>query len=103
MQDKVTEIYPELKSIVLHCIIHQEMLCKSVLKNSHVVDAATKIITFIRASTLNQSQFVSLLEEHKSEQSDIGYQTNVNWQGVKRVCHPRALSYTLDGRSGLLC
>ncbi|GCC37974.1 hypothetical protein chiPu_0016485 [Chiloscyllium punctatum] len=33
MQDKVTEIDPEQKLVFLHCIIHQEVLCKSVLKN----------------------------------------------------------------------
>ncbi|GCC25428.1 hypothetical protein chiPu_0003838 [Chiloscyllium punctatum] len=32
MQDKVTEIDPEQKLVFLHCIIHQEVLCKSVLK-----------------------------------------------------------------------
>jgi len=29
MQDKVTEINPQQKLVFLHCIIHQEVLCKS--------------------------------------------------------------------------
>lgn len=41
MQDKVTEIKPEQKLTFLHCIIHQEVLCKSVLKMNHVVDVVT--------------------------------------------------------------
>ena len=45
MQDKVTEMNPEQKLIFLHCIIHQEVLCKSVLKISHVVDVVTKLIS----------------------------------------------------------
>lgn len=45
MQDTVTEINPEQKLIFLHCIIHQEVLCKSVLKISHVVDVVTKLIS----------------------------------------------------------
>ena len=32
MQDKVTEINPDEKLVFLHCIIHQHVLCKSVLK-----------------------------------------------------------------------
>lgn len=49
MQDKVTEMDPEQKLVFLHCIIHQEVLCKSVLKVNHVVDVAAKIVNFIRA------------------------------------------------------
>ncbi|XP_039623539.1 general transcription factor II-I repeat domain-containing protein 2A-like [Polypterus senegalus] len=85
MQDKVTEINPEQKLIFLHFIIHQEMLCKSVLKISHVVDVVTKIVNFIRARALNHRQFVSLLEEPESEHSDIGYQTAVRWLSLGKV------------------
>lgn len=38
IQDKVTEVNSELKLEFLHCIIHQHVLCKSVLKLSHVID-----------------------------------------------------------------
>ncbi|KAG2458422.1 GTD2A protein, partial [Polypterus senegalus] len=85
MQYKVTEINPEQKLIFLHCVIHQEMLCKSVLKISHVIDVVTKIINFIRAGALNNRQFVSLLEEHESEHSDIDYQTAVRWLSLGKV------------------
>ncbi|XP_069615958.1 general transcription factor II-I repeat domain-containing protein 2B-like [Ranitomeya imitator] len=85
MQDKVNEINPEQKLIFLHCIIHQEVLCKSVLKISHVVDVVTKIVNFIRARALNHRQFVSLLEEQESEHSDIGYHTAVRWLSLGKV------------------
>lgn len=42
MQDKVTETDPEQKFVFLDCMIHQEALCKSVLKMNHVVDVVTK-------------------------------------------------------------
>ncbi|KAM4043630.1 general transcription factor II-I repeat domain-containing protein 2B-like [Anomaloglossus baeobatrachus] len=85
MQDKVNEINPEQKLIFLHCIIHQEALCKSVLKISHVVDVVTKTVNFIRARALNHRQFVALLEEHESEHSDIGYHTAVRWLSLGKV------------------
>jgi hypothetical protein len=63
IHDQVAELNPDQKMIFLHCIIHQEMLCKCVLKISHVVDTVTKVVNFIRAKYLNHRQFVSLLEE----------------------------------------
>lgn len=44
MQDKVTEINPVQKWTFLHCIIHQEVLCKIVLKMDHVVDVVIKTV-----------------------------------------------------------
>lgn len=55
MQDKVTEINPEQKLIFLHCIIHQEVLCKSVLKINPVIDNVTKVVNSIGAKALNHS------------------------------------------------
>lgn len=69
MQDKVTEINPVQKVEFLHCILHQHVLCKSVLK----IDVVTKIVNFIRARALNHRQFVALLEEHETEHSNISY------------------------------
>ncbi|XP_069003320.1 general transcription factor II-I repeat domain-containing protein 2B-like [Embiotoca jacksoni] len=90
-QDKVTEIDPDQKLVFLHCIIHQHVLCKSVLKMNHVIDVVTKIVNFIRAP-LNHRQFVSLLEEHETEHSDIGYHTAVRWLGkmLKRLWELKA-------------
>ncbi|XP_077091357.1 general transcription factor II-I repeat domain-containing protein 2B-like [Siphateles boraxobius] len=86
MQDKVTEINPEQKLKFLHCIIHQEVLCKSVVKINHVIDVDTKIVIFIRARALNHRQFVALLEECESEHmADIGYHTTVRWLSLGKV------------------
>ena len=72
MQDKVTEVTSELKMVFLHCIMHQNVLCKSVLKLKHVIDAITKTVNFTRARALNHRQFVSHLEENENEHGDIG-------------------------------
>ncbi|GCC42994.1 hypothetical protein chiPu_0027270, partial [Chiloscyllium punctatum] len=85
MQDKVTEIDPEQKLVFLHCIIHQEALCKSVLKIDQVVDVGTKIVNFIRARALNHRQFVALLEENATEHRDIGYHTAVRWLSLGKM------------------
>lgn len=85
MQDKVSEIDADQKLVFLHCIIHQHVLCKSVLKINHVIDVVTKIVNFIRARALNHRQFVALLEEHESEHSDISYQTAVRWLSLGKV------------------
>ncbi|XP_078139742.1 general transcription factor II-I repeat domain-containing protein 2B-like [Centroberyx gerrardi] len=85
MQDKVTEIDADQKLVFLHCIIHQHVLCKSVLKINHVIDVVTKIVNFIRSRALNHRQFVALLEEHETEHSDIGYHTAVRWLSLGKV------------------
>lgn len=46
IQDKVKEENPELDIIFLHCIIHQEVLCKSVLQLDHVVKVVVKLASF---------------------------------------------------------
>ncbi|KAK7886618.1 hypothetical protein WMY93_026239 [Mugilogobius chulae] len=85
MQDKVTEMNPEQKLTFLHCIIHQEVLCKSVLKMSHVVDVVTKTVNFIRARSLNHRQFVALLEENDTGHCDISYHSTVRWLSLGKV------------------
>lgn len=85
MQDKVTEIDPDQKLVFLHCILHQHVLCTSVLKINHVIDVVTIIVNFIRARALNHRQFITLLEEHESEHSDIGYHTSVRWLSLGKV------------------
>ena len=85
MQDKVTEINADQKVVFLHCILHQHVLCKSVLKIDDVIDVVTKIVNFIRARALNHRQFVALLEEHETEHSDISYHTAVRWLSLGKV------------------
>ncbi|XP_036066918.1 general transcription factor II-I repeat domain-containing protein 2B-like [Oryzias melastigma] len=85
MQDKVTEIDADQKLVFLHCIVHQHVLCKSVLKINHVVDVVSKIVNFMWSRALNHRQFVALLEEHESEYRDIGYHTAVRWLSLGKV------------------
>ncbi|XP_035985865.1 general transcription factor II-I repeat domain-containing protein 2-like [Fundulus heteroclitus] len=85
IQDKVGEINPEQKLTFLHCIIHQEVLCKSVLNVNHVVEVVTKTVNFIRARALNHRQFLSLLEECETEHRDISYHTAVRWLSLGKV------------------
>ena len=85
MQDKVSELNAEQKLVFIHCIIHQQALCKSVLKLSHVVDVVTTTVNFIRARALNHRQFVSLLEEQESEHGDVRYHTAVRWLSLGKV------------------
>jgi len=52
MQDRVKDYNPEQEIIFLHCIIHQEALCKSILHLDHVVKPVVKVVNYIRARGL---------------------------------------------------
>ncbi|GAA6218713.1 toll-like receptor 7 [Lates japonicus] len=47
IQEGVKEDKPEQEVIFLHCIIHQEALCKSVLQLDHIVKPVVKLVNFI--------------------------------------------------------
>ena len=49
LSDRVAEVDCTRELIFLHCIIHQEVLCKKVLDMKHVVDPVVKVVNFIRA------------------------------------------------------
>ena len=85
IQDQVAELNPDQKIIFPHCITHQKVLCKCVLKMSQVVDTVTKVVNFLRAKSLNHNQFVSLLEETESGHADLPYHTNVRWLSLGKV------------------
>lgn len=86
IQDKVKEENPEQDIIFLHCIIHQEALCKSVLQLDHVVKQVTQIVNFIRARGLNHRQFMKFLEECDAEHQDLIYHSSVRWLSLGKVC-----------------
>ena len=71
--------------IFLHCIIHQDVLCKKVLDMKHVVDPVVKIVNFIRARGLNHRQFITLLEDCDSDHSGVPYHTAVRWLSMGKV------------------
>ncbi|XP_066569411.1 general transcription factor II-I repeat domain-containing protein 2A-like [Amia ocellicauda] len=85
MKDQVKAANPEQEFFFLHCIIHQEVLSKTVLKLTHVVDTVTKVVNFIRGKALNHRQFVTLLEESESEYTDLPYHSNVRWISLGKV------------------
>ncbi|KAK7134480.1 hypothetical protein R3I93_017791 [Phoxinus phoxinus] len=86
IQDKVKEENPELDIIFLHCIIHQEVLCKSVLQLDHVVKVVVKLINFIRARGLNHRQFIQFLSETDADHQDLLYHSNVRWLSLGKAC-----------------
>lgn len=59
--------------IFLHCIIHQEALCKSLLQLDHVVKPVVKLVNFIRARGLQHRQFITFLEETDADHQDLLY------------------------------
>ena len=61
--DRVAEVECTRELILLHCIIHQEVLCKRVLNMKHDLDQVVKNVKFIRAKGLNHRQFIKLLED----------------------------------------
>ncbi|XP_077585569.1 general transcription factor II-I repeat domain-containing protein 2A-like [Stigmatopora nigra] len=85
IQDKVKEQNPGQDLIFLHCIIHQESLCKSVLQLNHVVDPVVKLVNFIRARGLNHRQFITFLEETDADRQDLLYHSRVRWLSLGKV------------------
>ena len=86
IQDKVKEENPDQDIIFLHCIIHQQSLCKSVLQLNHVVDPVVKLVNFIRARGLNHRQFITFLEETDADHQDLLYHSRVRWLSLGKVC-----------------
>ncbi|XP_042242397.1 general transcription factor II-I repeat domain-containing protein 2B-like [Homarus americanus] len=85
IQDQVRETNAEQNIVFSHCIIHQEVLCKSVLNLSHVVDTVVKVVNYIRARGLNHRQFITLLEDLESDHTDVLYHTNVRWLSLGKI------------------
>ena len=54
------------------------------MKINHVVDTVTKVVNFIRATSLNHRQFVSLLEETVGSCRST-HHTNVRWLSLGKV------------------
>ncbi|XP_051501690.1 general transcription factor II-I repeat domain-containing protein 2-like [Myxocyprinus asiaticus] len=79
IQDRVREDDPNTDLIFLHCIFHQESLCKTVLKLDHVAEPVVKLVNFIWAHGFNHRQFVQLLDDTDAEYTDFLYHSNVRW------------------------
>lgn len=87
IQDRVKDDSPNSDLIFLHCIIHQESLCKSVLQLDHVTKTMVKLVNLIQARGLNHRQFIQLLEESGAEHTDVLYHYNVRWLSLGKVLH----------------
>lgn len=85
IQNKVKDENPDQDVIFLHCIIHQESLCKSVLQLNHVVNPVVKLVNFIRARGLQHRQFIALLEETDADHQDLLYHSRVRWLSLGKV------------------
>lgn len=77
---------PELEIIFLHCSIHQESFCKSVLHFNHVVKVVIKCMNFIQARGLTQRQFVKFTEETDTDHQDLCYHSSVRWLSLRKAC-----------------
>ncbi|XP_077968860.1 general transcription factor II-I repeat domain-containing protein 2A-like [Styela clava] len=82
--EEIAAIRP-MKGTTTGADIFSEVLCKSVLKISHVTDVVTKLVNFVRSRALNHRQFISLLEEQENEHTDIGYHTTVRWLSLGKI------------------
>lgn len=85
IQDKVKEENPNQDVIFLHCIIHQESLCKSILQLNHVVNPVIKLVNFIRAKGLQHRQFIKFLEETDADHHNLLYHSRVRWLSLGKV------------------
>jgi len=70
LQEKVKEENLDQDVNDLHCIIHQEFLCKSILQLNHVVNPVVKLVNLIRAKGLQHRQFIAFLEETDADHQD---------------------------------
>ncbi|GBL90748.1 General transcription factor II-I repeat domain-containing protein 2A [Araneus ventricosus] len=73
------ENYPGKNVVFLHCVIHQDALCKSALNMKPVLDAVVKLVNTIRSRGLTHRQFRDFLQSVQSEYSDVLYYTKVRW------------------------
>ncbi|GBL59021.1 General transcription factor II-I repeat domain-containing protein 2A [Araneus ventricosus] len=71
--------YPGNNVVFLHCVIHQDALCKSALNMKPVLDAVVKLVNTIRSRGLTHRQFRDFLQSVQSEYSDVLYYTKVRW------------------------
>ncbi|GBN63116.1 General transcription factor II-I repeat domain-containing protein 2A [Araneus ventricosus] len=71
--------YPGNNVAFLHCVIHQDALCKSALNMKPVLDAVVKLVNNIRSRGLTHRQFRDFLQSVQSEYSDVLYYTKVRW------------------------
>jgi len=68
---------PNHDVVFLHCIIHQDVLCKAAIDITHVHNVVSKLINTIRSRV--HRQFQEFLVEVDADYSDLLYHTKVRW------------------------
>ena len=65
----------------LHCIIHQQALCRKMLQTSDVMKTVVQIVNLIggRNKAHRHRRFITFLEELNAEFSDLPLYTNITW------------------------
>ena len=79
------QTYPENNVVFLHCIIHQDALCKSALNMKPVLDVIVKLVNTTRSRGLTHREFRDFLDSIQSEYSDVLYYTKIRWLSAGRV------------------
>jgi hypothetical protein len=74
--------YPENDFVFLHCVIHQDALCKSALDMKHVLDV---IVKAIRSRGLHHRQFQEFIDSVQAEYPYVLYYTKVRWLSAGHV------------------
>lgn len=77
--------HPVNSVIFLHCVIHQEVLCKAALEIKHVLDVVVKLVNTIRARGLTHRQFQEFLSSIEADHSDLLYHNKVRWLSAGQV------------------
>lgn len=85
----VGRLKTKLKDIVefevLHCLIHQEVLCAKSANMKTVMDRVIKVTNYIRANALHHRQFKAFLQSIEEEHYDIPYHCDVRWLSRGKV------------------
>lgn len=69
----------------IHCLIHQESLCKNQFKLESVTKIVIKFVNFIRGSSLRHRQFIQFLKKSDARFSDVFHYHQVRWLSIGEV------------------
>ena len=71
----------------MHCIIHQQALCRKMLQTSDVMKTVVQIVNLIRGGNKahRHRRFITFLEELNAEFSDLPLYTNIRWLSAGKV------------------